>query len=246
PTAVGIYFFAKEITSLPQKLKTSFEPILSPVITKNLKIGNFTAIAAQVRQVGFWIIALQAGIALALAIPGEAVMGLGGPAIVGGTGALAILLAAEVAGSMAVVSESVLVYIARKRNFAISIGVIALQGALTIAFIMLADHLGLDDGFKAAGAALALMLALSASSLVKALVLKTLLKASVSNWRWVLVTAAAPAISIGFLATLLPEWAELVFGIPAILVVYGLVIWRVGFGEEDRVLFRKTKDTKAA
>ncbi|MBT8427320.1 MAG: oligosaccharide flippase family protein, partial [Erythrobacter sp.] len=75
--AVGIYFFAKEVVSVPQKLKTSFEPILSPVITKNLKIGNMTAIASQVRQVGFWIIALQAGIALALAIPGEAVMGLG-------------------------------------------------------------------------------------------------------------------------------------------------------------------------
>ena len=62
--AVGIYFFAKEVVSVPQKLKTSFEPILSPVITKNLKIGNMTAIAAQVRQVGFWIIALQLGIGM--------------------------------------------------------------------------------------------------------------------------------------------------------------------------------------
>ncbi len=239
PAAVGIYFFAKEVASLPQKLKTSFEPILSPVITKNLKIGNMGAIADQVRQVGFWIIALQAGIALALAIPGEAVMGLGGPAIVGGTGALAILLAAEVAGSMAVVSESVLVYIARKRNLAISIGVIALQGALTIAFILLADHWGLSEGFKAAGAALALACALAASSLVKALVLKKLLKAPVSNWRWALVYAAAPAVVVGFLMTLLPEWAELIFGIPAILATYGYVIWKRGFGESDRMLFRR-------
>ncbi|MEQ8826508.1 MAG: lipopolysaccharide biosynthesis protein, partial [Parvibaculum sp.] len=144
--AVGIYFFAQQIASLPQKLKTSFEPILSPVITKNLKTGNYVAIAAQVRQVGFWIIALQVGIALALGIPGEAVMGLGGPAIVGGTGALALLLAAEVAASMAVVSESVLVYIAKKRNLAISIAVIGLQAALTIGFILAANALGLDEG----------------------------------------------------------------------------------------------------
>lgn len=237
---VGIYFFAKEVVSIPQKLKTSFEPILSPVITKNLKIGNMEAIAAQVRQVGFWIIALQVGIALALAIPGEAVMGLGGPAIVGGTGALAILLAAEVIASMAVVSESVLVYIARKRNLAISVGVIALQGALTIGFILLADHLGLDEGFKAAGAALALFIALGVSSLVKAVVLKTLLKASVSNWRWALVYATAPAVVVGFVFTLLPEWVELIFGIPAILATYGLVIWKRGFGDDDRMLFRKT------
>ena len=236
---VGIYWFAKEVVSLPQKLKSSFEPILSPVITKNLKIGNMTAIASQVRQVGFWIIALQAGIALALAIPGEAVMGLGGPAIVGGTGALALLLTAEVVASMAVVSESVLVYIARKRNLAISVGIITLQGALTLGLIALAGHLGMDEGFKAAGAALALLIALGTSSLIKALLLKRLLKAPVSNWRWALVWATAPAVVVGFLVTLLPEWAELAFGIPAILVTYGYVIWKRGFGPEDRVLFSK-------
>ena len=237
--AVGIYFFAKEIASLPQKLKSSFEPILSPVITKNLKKKNYTAIAAQIRQVGFWIIALQAGIALALAIPGEAVMGLGGPAIVGGTGALALLLAAEVAASMAVVSESVLVYMARKRNLLISTCVIGLQVALTIGIIMLAEYLELGEGFKAAGAALALLLALGTSSLVKARFLKKLLGAPVSNWRIALTTAAAPAVVIGFLATLLPEWLELLLGIPAILATYGYVIWKRGFADEDRVLFRK-------
>jgi len=236
---VGIYWFAKEVVSLPQKLKTSFEPILSPVITKNLKIGNMEAIASQVRQVGFWIIALQFGIALMLAIPGEAVMGLGGPAIVGGTGALAILLAGEVIASMAVVSESVLVYIARKRNLLISVGVISLQGALTIGFILLTRHLGYGEGFQAASAAAALFVALGVSSLVKAIVLKTLLKAPVSNWRWALVYAAAPAVVVGFAATYLPEWMEIVFGGPAILAVYLFVIWKRGFGEEDKVLFRK-------
>ncbi len=236
---VGIYWFAKEVVSLPQKLKTSFEPILSPVITKNLKIGNMEAIASQVRQVGFWIIALQFGIALMLAIPGEAVMGLGGPAIVGGTGALAILLAAEVIASMAVVSESVLVYIARKRNLLISVGVITLQGALTIGFILLTRHLGYGEGFQAASAAAALFVALGVSSLVKSIVLKALLKAPVSNWRWALVYAAAPAVVVGYASTFLPEWAEIVIGGPAILAVYLFVIWKRGFGEEDKVLFRK-------
>ncbi|MFL0356008.1 lipopolysaccharide biosynthesis protein [Erythrobacter sp. GH1-10] len=239
PAAVGIYFFAKEIASLPQKLKSSFEPILSPVITKNLKIGNMEAIAAQVRQVGFWIIALQLGIALMIAIPGEAVMGLGGPAIVGGTGALALLLAAEVVASMAVVSESVLVYIARKRNLAISVGIITLQAVLTVALILLARHLELGEGFMAAGAAAALFVALGVSSLVKSLVLKTLLKAPVSNWRWALVWATGPAVVVGFLFTLLPEWAELLFGVPAILGTYLIVIWKRGFDDADKVLFRK-------
>ncbi len=239
PQAVGIYYAAQQIASLPQKFKTSFEPILSPVITKNLRIGNMDAIAAQVRQVGFWIIAVQLGVALVLGVPGEAVMGLWGPDYVAGTAALAFLLAAEVVASMAVVSESVLVYIARKRNLAISVGVIALQAVLTIALIEGAERIGLGKGFEAAGAAGALMIALAVSSLIKALLLKHLLKAPVSNWRWALVYAAAPAVVVGYIFTWLPEWMELVFGVPAILATYAIVIWRRGFDEGDKVLFRK-------
>ena len=239
PVAVGIYFFAKEIATLPQKLKTSFEPILGPVITKNLKSGNMTAIAAQVRQVGFWIMTLQLGIALALAIPGEAIMGLAGPAIVGGTGALVILLAAEVVASTAVVSESVLVYIAKKRNLAISFGIITLQAALTILFIMLADQWKLDEGFKAGGAAVALFIALGLSSIIKAALLARLLKAPVTTWNWGLVWATGPAVVIGFLFTLLPEWVELSIGVWVILGTYLAVIWQRVFKEEDRVLFQR-------
>ncbi|MEX0341320.1 MAG: lipopolysaccharide biosynthesis protein, partial [Erythrobacter sp.] len=66
PAAVGVYYIAQQVASLPQKLKTSFEPILGPVITKNLKTKNYEAIAKQICQVGFWIVAMQAGIALAL------------------------------------------------------------------------------------------------------------------------------------------------------------------------------------
>ncbi len=238
PAAVGIYYVAQQIASLPQKLKTSFEPILSPVITKNLKTGNLSAIAKQVRQVGFWIIAVQFGIALALGIPGEGVMGLWGPAYVAGTAALAFLLAAEVVASMAVVSESVLVYIARKRNLAISVGILAFQAVLTITFLLVAKAYELDAGFEAAMPALALFCALAMSSLIKTLVLRTLLKAPVFNWRWALIYAAGPAVVVGYAFTYLPEWMELAIGIPAILGIYGFVIWKRGFGEEDKVLFR--------
>ena len=93
---------------MPQKLKTSFDPILAPVVTQKLAEGDKQAVAKQVRQVGFWIIAAQAGIALALGIPGEALMGLFGEnsAFVGGTAALAFLLAAEVVAATAAVSEA--------------------------------------------------------------------------------------------------------------------------------------------
>src|SRR3546814_7036228 len=151
---------AQQVASLPQKLKTSFEPILGPVITRNLAEKRFAAVAQQVSQVGFWIIAAQAGIALALGIPGEAVMGLVGPEFVGGAGALAFLLAAEVVAATAVVSEAALVYVARHRNLLISLATLALQAAFSVALILIAQSMGLPPLYYAAAVALALMLAL--------------------------------------------------------------------------------------
>lgn len=244
PAAVGVYYVAQQVASLPQKLKTSFEPILGPVITKNLKTKNYAAIAKQVCQVGFWITAMQAGIALALGVPGEAVMGLVGPNFVGGTGALAFLLVAEVVAATAVVSEAVLIYVSRVKNLWISIGTIALQAVLTVVLIKVMVAGGYGEPFKAAAAAIALMLALATASVIKAVLLSRILKEPINNFRWPLVWAVAPAVVVGFLATKLPEWAELIVGIPAILGVYGFVIWKRGFGPEDRVLFRSSLDKK--
>jgi len=239
---VGIYYVAQQVTTLPQKLKTSFEPILGPVITRNLRENNLGAIARQVCQVGFWITAAQAGIALALGLPGKGVMGLFGPNFVAGTGSLALLLAAEVVAAPAVVSEAALIYVARLRNWWISLGTIALQAGLTVALIVAARELGYDGTVEAMGAALALVISLGLASLLKSRLLGSILGQKISNWRWALLWAAVPAVGMGMLARLLPEWIEVSLGIPAILGVYGLVIWRRGFGPEDRVLFRKHKN----
>lgn len=244
PAVIGIYYVAQQVASLPQKLKTSFDPILGPVITRNLAENNLAAIAKQVSQVGFWIIAAQAGIALALGIPGEAVMGLVGPHFVGGTGALAFLLLAEVVAATAVVSESALVYIARHRNLMISLFMIVLQAAFSFALIFAARALGMEVMWIAAAPALALCLALGVSAFVKARLLSSLLDAPINAWRWPLLSAAGVACIVGAGFVALParfEWVELAVGVWAILGAYGLVIWRWGFGSDDRALFRKQK-----
>lgn len=243
PYIAGIYYVAQQVASLPQKLKTSFEPILGPVITRNIAQANMRAIAEQVSQVGFWIIAAQIGIALALGMPGEAVMGLVGPNFVGGTIALAFLLAAEVMAAPAVVSEAALVYLARVRNLWISLGVIGLQAVLTVGLILLAREQGLPDLWVAACPALGLVIALSLGAGIKSRMLSGIVGAPVRTWRPSLLIASLGAAAVGGLFTALPhrfEWVQLAIGVPAILLVYGLLIWRFGFGPSDRALFRKS------
>ena len=246
PAVVGIYYVAQQVASLPQKLKTSFDPILGPVITRNLQTKNYIEIAKQVGQVGFWIIAAQAGIALALGIPGEAVMGLVGPEFVGGTGALAFLLAAEVAAATAVVSESALVYMARHRNLLISIGMLAVQALVSVALIMLIPYFPVKPSyvglFQAAAVACGLMISLGIGSLIKSRFLGRLLGHPISIWRSALIFAVAAAAMLGVGIVSLParfEWVELAIGIPAILGLYSWIIWRWGFSADDRVLFKK-------
>ena len=81
PRIVGIYWMAQQVASIPGKLKTSFDPILGPVITSSLARGDNAAVASQVRQVGFWILAAQTGLALMGVDPRRSGDGDGRPAI---------------------------------------------------------------------------------------------------------------------------------------------------------------------
>ena len=241
PAIVGIYYVAQQVASLPSKLKTSFDPILGPVISRNLAAGDKKAVARQVRQVGFWVIAAQGGVALALGIPGEAVLGLVGAGFVAGTAALAFLLAAEVVAATAAVSEAALIYAARHRNMVISLVMIALEAALAALLIVGMRRMGWPEMWQATGPAIALVIALAFAAVVKSRLLASLLGAGVSGWRWPLIWAALAASIVGAGVVRLPEWAELIVGIPAILGAFGAVMWTRGFGPEDRELFKMRK-----
>jgi hypothetical protein len=96
--------------------------------------------------------------------------------------------------------------------------------------------------WKATGPAIALLVALGLAAIIKARLLRHMLGAPVSGWRWALIWAAAAAMIVGQIVILLPEWAEIMFGIPAILAAFGAIMWVKGFGPEDRELFRMKKE----
>ena len=126
----------------------------------------------------------------------------------------------------------------------ISLAMIAVQAVLCVVFILVLRRVGFSLELQAAGPAMALCAALGLASIAKAKLLSRLLGEPVSGWRWALVWASGAAIVVGSLFTMLPpslEWLELLGGIPAILGIYGLIIWRKGFGPNDRALFAKKK-----
>ncbi|MGU3317262.1 lipopolysaccharide biosynthesis protein [Sphingomonas sp. M6A6_1c] len=249
PKIVGIYYMAQQVASLPQKLKTSFDPILGPVITKSLAVNDRAAIAHQVRQVAFWIMAAQAGLALMGSIPAGAVMGVVGPQFVAGSAALGFLLTAEVLASTGAVCESALVYTARHRNLIISVVMLAVQIALSFALIFAMRRLGWPTTWQAAGPAVALMVSVALTSVVKATLLARILAAPVSPWRWPLLWAVVAATLVGGLFTALPprfEWLELAGGEPAIAATYLFVLWKWAFGPADRALFGKMPNAEEA
>ncbi|WP_458390036.1 lipopolysaccharide biosynthesis protein [Sphingomonas sp. F9_3S_D5_B_2] len=239
---VGIYYVAQQVATLPAKLKTSFEPVLGPAIARKIAAGDLLSVAKQVRQVAYWIIAAQAGIALALAIPGRAVMGLVGSGFTGGTAMLAFLLAAEVIAAAAVVSEAALIYVARTRNMVISLAMLAIEAVLAAALILIMRQEGFPPAFQATGPAMALCIALAFASITKSRLLSRKLGARVSGWRWDVAWATAAGLAVGAgVHWLLPDVLQLAIGVPAILIAFGTVLWTTGFGPEDRELFRMNK-----
>jgi O-antigen/teichoic acid export membrane protein len=239
---VGVYYVAQQVATLPAKLKTSFEPVLGPAIARRIAVGDRAAVARQVRQVTYWIVAAQLGIALALGIPGRAVMGLFGAGFTGGTAMLGFLLAAEVIAAAAVVSEAALIYVARTRNMVISLIMLALEAGLAAGLILIMRTEAFPQAFQATGPAIGLCVALGFASITKSRLLCRKLDAPVSGWRWDLAWATSAGVIVGAGVRLaLPQTLQLIVGVPAIMAAFFTVLWIKGFGPEDRELFRLGK-----
>ena len=156
---------------------------------------------------------------------------------------LGFLLAAEVIAATAVVSESALIYLARKRNMIISLIMLALEAILAVGFILVMRGENLPLAYQATGPAIALCVVLGFSSIAKSWLLRRTLGARVSGWRWELAWATAAGVAVGAgVHYFLPETLQLVIGVPAILVAFFAILWTKGFTPEDRGLFTMRKE----
>ena len=65
------------------------------------------------------------------------------------------------------------------------------------------------------------------------------LKQPVGLWRWSLLGAGAAAFALGYAARELPELWQMLVTIPGTLALFALLVWRFGYGPDDRTLFRR-------
>ncbi|GGE19064.1 hypothetical protein GCM10011529_26970 [Polymorphobacter glacialis] len=230
PEIVGIYYVAQQIASLPQRLKSSFDPILAPVLTTNLAARNLGKVAAHIRQISFWVGSAQLGVVLALGMTGQAGMGLFGPVFASGALILVGLLIAELLAAQAAVAESALIYVARHRNLMWSLAGILIQ--IGVSLILVPRYGGVGAAAGLATSALIL-------SVAKSRLLARTLNAPVAGWRWIMLIAAIPAFAAGLLFMQLPEWFQLAIGQFLILAIFCGIIWRFGFKGADRLLFAR-------
>lgn len=232
PQVVGVYYVAQQVATLAGKIRVSFDPILAPMLSVALKAGRPAEAARHVQQVGFWVLAFQIPVVLALGVPGEGVLGLFGPEFASGAAVMALLLTAELAAATSSIPEMGLIFARPKANLLIAASVLALQGALSLALI---------PWLAGEGAAAALLLALVVAGLARQWLLARALGAAVGFWRWSLLAAGSAAFAFGYAARALPELAEMLVAIPGILLLFGAIVWRWGFGPEDRALFARRR-----
>jgi O-antigen/teichoic acid export membrane protein len=230
---VGLYFVAQQVASLAGKIRSSFDPILAPMLSRALKAGRPHEAAAHLNQVGFWVLSFQLPVVLALGLPAEGVLGLFGPAFAVGGLVLALLLAAELAAAGSSLSEMGLIFAQPKSNLAIAIAGLGLQAGLS---------LWLVPPYGGAGAAGALLASLLVVGLARQLVLGRALGFHVGFWRWSLVAAGAAAFGLGLAARQLPELWQMLLTIPGVLLLFGGLMWRFGYGPADRALFSRGRE----
>lgn len=227
---VGLYYVAQQVATLAGKIRTSFDPILAPMLSTALNAGRRDEAAAHIRQVGFWVLAFQIPVVLALGIPGEGVMGLFGPEFAVGAPIMALLLSAELAAANSSISEMGLIYTRPRANLVIAVSGLALQAVLSLLLV---------PRFGGVGAAGALTIALVYAAIARQIVLGRAFGADVAFWRWSLLAAGAVTFAAGYAARALPELWEMIVVIPGTLLLFGTLVWRFAFGPEDKTLFQR-------
>lgn len=234
---VGIYYVAQQVATLAGRLRTSFEPILAPLLSQALTAGRRDEAAGHLAQVGVWVNSVQLCVVMMIGVAAHGTMGLFGPEFAPGALVLVLLLLAELAASQATIAESALIYIRPRLNFVISFAALAVEAGLAV---WLSPIIGGE------GAAAGLFIGMLVMALLKQWLLVAALGTPVPMWRWSILACAVPAFAYGYATRALPEAVHMFaagFGVP---ILYFFLVWRFAYTPADKLLLKRKTGEQAA
>jgi O-antigen/teichoic acid export membrane protein len=227
---VGIYYVAQQVATLAGRLRTSFDPILAPLLSMALTGGRRDEAAGHLAQVGVWVNSVQLCVVIMIGVAAHGTMGLFGPEFAPGAIVLVLLLLAELAASQATIAESALIYIRPRLNFAISLLALAVEAGIAI---WLSPILGGE------GAAAGLFLGMLVMAVLKHLLLVRALDTPVPMWRWAILACALPTFAYGYATRSLPEAIHMFAAGIGVPILYFFLIWRFAYTPADKLLIKR-------
>lgn len=158
PAATGVYYMAQQVSTLVHKIHDLFEPMVSPVIAQAISRSprlqqQQSGIGPSLAHTCRWILTIQIGIAVPLAVFGGGVLDSFGPGFAAGLLAMAILFIGEMADGSSALTELPLVY--TRPRIPPSLAVIALLLEITGVYFL---STWLGPAGAAAGFALAMLI----------------------------------------------------------------------------------------
>ncbi|HFE37435.1 MAG TPA: hypothetical protein ENK06_03310, partial [Gammaproteobacteria bacterium] len=106
----GIYYMVQQLATIPQKVNSLFEPMVSPVLARLHNQSNPERIRANLVNICRWVFIFQLAITFPMVVYGDQLLALFGAAFAYGFLCLSLILIAELVDGSFITTETALLY----------------------------------------------------------------------------------------------------------------------------------------
>lgn len=235
-SVVGVFGMAKQFSTVTKKIRSGFDPILRPVLSDSIAVGEMERARDQLSMVARWVLAAQLPVILAFVFYADDLLGLMGSGFAGGAMILVFLMLGDAVEGCLGVTEIPIVYLRPVANIFLGLAWVV----ATVGFgIWLAGPMGGE------GVALAVALALVVVNAGRLAVAGWALDMNILEVR--LLRPLAAALPAGALVWALerflapPPLVAVLVGLPLLLVTYFAGLMLVGLEPEGRAQVERLK-----
>ncbi len=237
---VGLYYMVQQLATIPQRVNSLFEPMMSPILARLHNAIEAKSIRAHLIGVCRWVFIIQIGLTVPMVVFGDMFLSLFGPEFVIGGLVLATILLAELIDGSFITAETPLVFARPK------IPPLLLLMALIIEVIAIAV---LSKLWGVQGAAIGFLLAITSLSVGRLYMLKKHLGIQVLGLIYLVPLVIGGVTASGLL--LVRYWFDplaslwIVTSVLCALLVFFVLIRHFALTKTDRILWRNFSRRKS-